>query len=262
MLYTQLFRGRTNVAPYPSHIFEELFKLQTTSAEPDSTEITIPDPTRLGLPELDGVTAISAINITGEAVDFSPAAAAVLLYGSVEKVPSGTVAEPEVHNAYVDRTIRLAHIPLVVTSVTGAGGNPVYVKGVDYAVTPGGIRVLKGGTLATAINATVAPVGGGLKTLPIEIDYSYPTVDVVKPFTTSRKFYRVMFEQINEGGNGEKRRITCFYARISLNGGLPLNQGTDFGTIPVQIRLLPDPDIFESGEAAIFTMELQDTDAA
>lgn len=111
MLYTQLFRGPTSVAPYPSSVYEELFKLQTTSAEPESTEITIPDPTRLGLPELDGVTSITAINITGEAVNFSPRAAAVILYGSVERVPSGTVSE-EVHDAYVDRIIRLAHIPL------------------------------------------------------------------------------------------------------------------------------------------------------
>lgn len=71
MLYTQLFRGPTSVASYPSFVFEELFKLQTTSAEPESTEITIPDPTRLGLPELDGVTSTTAININGEAVNFS-----------------------------------------------------------------------------------------------------------------------------------------------------------------------------------------------
>lgn len=73
MLYTQLFRGPTSVASYPSFVFEELFKLQTISAEPESTEITIPDPTRLGLPELDGVTSTTAININGEAVNFSPA---------------------------------------------------------------------------------------------------------------------------------------------------------------------------------------------
>lgn len=261
MLHTQLFRGRTSVAPYPSHVFEELFKLQNVTAEPDSTEITIQDPTRLGLPELDGVTSITAINVSGEAVDFSPSAAGVLLYGSVEKIPSGT-ADEEVHDAYVDRTIRLANIPLVVSSLTGTGGTPVYVRGVDYVVTAGGIRVLKGGTLATAINATSAPVDGGLKRLPVEVSYTFPTVDLVKTFIQTRKFYRVMFEQINEAGNGERRRITCFYARISLNGGLPLNQGTDFGTIPVQIRLLPDPDIFEPGEAAIFTMEVQDVDAA
>ncbi|MDV7837643.1 hypothetical protein R4K51_30340, partial [Pseudomonas aeruginosa] len=87
---------------------------------------------------------------------FSPRAAAAILYGSVERVPSGTVSE-EVHDAYVDRIIRLAHIPLEVNSVTGAGGTPTYVRGVDYAVTPGGIRPLPGGTLADAINATAAP---------------------------------------------------------------------------------------------------------
>ncbi|HEP9391455.1 hypothetical protein ACM7W1_16470 [Pseudomonas aeruginosa] len=261
MLYTQLFRGPTSVASYPSFVFEELFKLQTISAEPESTEITIPDPTRLGLPELDGVTSTTAININGEAVNFSPRAAGTILYGSVERVPSGTVSE-EVHDAYVDRTIRLAHIPLEVSSVTGSGGTPTYVRGVDYAVTPGGIRPLPGGTLADAINATAAPPDGGLKRLPIEVSYTYPTVDLVKPFTTGRKFYRVMFEQTNEAGDGEKRRITCYYARISLNGGLPLNQGAEFGVIPVQIRLLADPNIYDVGEAAIWTWEIQNTDSA
>lgn len=261
MLNTQLFRGPCGVAPYPSYVFEELFKLQNTTAEPESAEITIQDPTRLGLPELDGVTSVTAINITGDAVSFSPAAAAVALYGSVERVPSGTVSE-EVQDAYVDRTIRLAHIPLVVSEVTGAGGTPTYVRGVDYAVTPGGIRPLPGSSLATAINATSAPVGGGLKRLPVEISYTYPTVDVISPFTTGRKFYRVMFEQINEGGDGEKRRITCYYARISLNGGMPLNQGAEFGVIPVSIRLLADPNIFDAGVAAIFKMEVQNTDVA
>lgn len=46
MLNTQLFRGPCGVAPYPSYVFEELFKLQNVTAEPESTEITIPDPRR------------------------------------------------------------------------------------------------------------------------------------------------------------------------------------------------------------------------
>ncbi|YCH24104.1 DUF4815 domain-containing protein [Pseudomonas sp. D1-3] len=240
-------------------VFENLFKLQNVTAEPEQTEITIQDPEKLGLPELDGVTQTTAINITGEAVNFSPAAAAVILYGSVERVPSGTVEE-ETHDAYVDRTIRLANIPLVVSSVTPAGGGTPYVRGLDYSVTPGGIRVLLGGALATAINASAAPSDGGLKRLPIEVNYTYPTVDVIKPFTTGRKFYRVMFEQINEAGDGEKRRITCYYARISLNGGMPISQGAEFGVIPVSIRLLSDPNIFEPGEASIYMMEVQNTD--
>uniref|UniRef100_A4XZE6 Uncharacterized protein n=1 Tax=Ectopseudomonas mendocina (strain ymp) TaxID=399739 RepID=A4XZE6_ECTM1 len=261
MLHTQLFRGRTLVAPYPSRVFEELFKLQNTAVEPETTEITIPDPTRKGQPELDGVTATTALNCTGEAVNFSPAAAAVILYGSTDRVPSGTVSAEE-HDAYVDRTIMLTHMPLVVSSVTGEGGTPVYERGVDYAVTPSGIHVLQGGQLADDINAAAAPSDGGLKRLPIEVDYTYPTVDVVKPFVTGRKYYRVLFDQTNEGGDGEKRRTLCYYVRISLNGGLPLNQGAEFGVIPVQLRLLPDPLIFEEDEAAIFKMEVQNTDVA
>ena len=105
-----------------------------------------------------------------------------------------------------------------------------------------------------------APTDGGLKRLPIEVNYSYPTVDVISPFVTGRKFYRVLWEQVNEAGDGEKRRTLAYYVRISLNGGLPLNQGAEFGVIPVQLRMLPDPNIIDVGEAAIFKMEVQNTD--
>ena len=256
MLHTQLFRGPTKVAAYPTRVFEELFKLQNVTVEPETTEITIQDPTRIGLPELDGVTSTTALNCTGEAVNFTPAAAAVILYGSTERVPSGTVSAEE-HDAYVDRTIMLANLPLVISSVTGEGGTPVYERGIDYAVTPGGIHVLLGGQLADDINAEAAPSDGGLKRLPIEVNYTYPTVDVISPFVTGRKFYRVLWEQVNEAGDGEKRRTLAYYVRISLNGGLPLNQGAEFGVIPVSIKLLPDPAIIEAGEAAIWYVEQQ-----
>ena len=258
-MYTQLFRGHTSVAAYPSWALEEIFKLQNVVAEPESTEVTIPDPTRVGLPELDGVTSTSAINITGEAVDFSPRAAAIALYGAVERVP-GDSEEDEEHDAYVGGDIALAHIPLTVTAVTSDDGVTEYNRGVDYSVLPGGIRVLAGGPLADAINATVAGADGR-KTLPILISYDYPTVDLIKPFTQGRKFYRVMFGQVNEAGANEKRRVKCFYARISLNGGMPIAQGAEFGVIPVSIRLLPDPNIYEPGEAAIFTIEHQAVEA-
>lgn len=253
--YTQLFRGTTSLAAYPGHAYQEVFKLQGTEAEPETAEITIPDPTRVGLPELDGVTSTSGITITGEAVSMSPAALAILAYGSVERVPSGDVVDEE-HDAYVDGIIALSHMPLAITEVTDDAGAVTYEKGVDYAQTPGGLRVLLGGALAAAIDASAA-VPGGRKRLPIKVTFSYPAVDLVKLYNTGRKFWRVMFEQINEGGANEKRVVKCRYARISLNGGLPLNQGAEFGVVPVSIKLLPDPVIIESDESAIWTMEYQ-----
>ena len=258
-LYTQLFRGHVSVGAYPSWGLEEIFNRQNVNAEPESSEISIPNPTRIGLPELDGVTSTSAINITGEAVDFSPRAAGIALYGSVERVPSGS-EEDEPHDAYVGGDIVLQHLPLAVTAVTSDDGVTVYTRGTDYAVLPGGIRVLPGGALAADINAETAGVDGRKK-LPILVSYSYPTVDLIKPFTQGRKFYRVMFAQVNEGGANEKRRIKCFYARISLNGGMPITQGAEFGSIPVSIRLLPDPNVYEPGDAAFFTIEHEAVDA-
>lgn len=258
--YTQLFRGPTSICAYPGWNFEQIFRLQNIQGEPDTSEITVQDPTRVGLPELDGVTAWKAVNLTGEAVDFSPAAAAVCLYGSIERTPSGT-ATGEACVAYVGKTIRLRHIPLTVAQVTSDDGDTVYIKNKDYAVTPGGIKILVGGDLASAIAAVTA--GPGVeKSLPILVDYDYPTVDLIKPFTAGRKYYRVMCEQINEGGGNERRRVIGYYARISLNGGMPLLSGDEFATIPVQIRLLPDPEIIEVGEASMWTIEHQVIDAA
>lgn len=250
MLHTQLFRGPIGVAPYPSWNFEEVFKLQNVTAEPTTNEIVQVDPTRIGLPPLDSVTSTSEIILTGEAVAFSPAAAAIAMYGSVERVPSGAVVEEE-HNAYIDRTIMLAHIPLEVTEVVSDDGLTTYVRNVDYAVTAAGIRILLGGNLAIAIAAETSLL------LPIKISYTYPTVDVIKPFTTGQKFFRVMTGQINEGGNNEKRRIQCFYCKISLNGGIPLNQGAEFGNIPIQIKLLADPAILDIDQAAMWQWEVQ-----
>lgn len=255
MNYTQLFRGPVGVALWPGWNFEEVFKLQNMTAEPTTTEITIPDPTRIGLPPLDSVTSTSEIVFNGEAVSFSPAAAAIAMYGSVTQVPAGAV-EDEAHQAYIDRIIMLAHIPLEVTEVTNDAGTTTYVRNIDYAVTPMGIRILKGGTLATEIAATTE------LSLPIKVSYSYPTVDVIKPFTTGQKFYRVLVGQVNEGGNNEKRRIQCFYCKIALNGGIPLNQGAEFGVIPIQIRLLADPNIVDEGEAAMWQWEVENKSAA
>lgn len=253
MKHTQLFRGPVMVADWPGHNYEELFKLQDTTAEPTTNEITIADPTRVGLPPLDTVQTVSEIDIQGEAVDFSPRAAAALMYGSVEETPSGTATEE--HNAYIGRDIMLAEFPLEVASVQD-DDNEDYERNVDYAVTHTGLRILPGGALATKIAGTTAGPGE-LKKLPITVEYSYPEADVIKPFVSGQKYFRVLFGQINEGGNNERRRIRCFYCKISLNGGIPLNQGSDFGTIPVSIKLLADPNIVDASEAAMWDWKVE-----
>ncbi|WAC45578.1 hypothetical protein OU997_05245 [Pseudomonas sp. SL4(2022)] len=255
MLYTQLFRGPTEIAPWPSRVFEEVFKLQNMTAEPTTAEIGQADPTRVGLPPLDSVTSTSEIILTGEAVNFSPQAAAIAMYGSVTRVPGGSVDDEEV-DAYIDRTIMLQYIPLVVASVKSDDDAVTYTRNIDYAITASGLRILPGGPLAAAITAAVA-VPGELKHVPIKVTYTYMTYDLIKPFTTGQKFWRVLVGQVNEGGNNERRRIECFYCKITLNGGIPLNQGAEFGVIPIQIKLLPDPNIFDPDEAAMWQWEVQ-----
>lgn len=253
MKYTQLFRGPCLVAEHPSHTYEELFKLQDVTAEPTTNEITIADPTRIGLPPLDTVQTVSQIDISGEAVDFSPRAAAALMYGSVEQTPSGAATEE--HDAYIGRDIILSEFPLEVSEVTDDDAVE-YERNVDYAVTHVGLRILPGGALATKIAAQAADPGEAKK-LPITVKYSYPAADVIKPFIEGQKHFRVLFGQINEGGNNERRRIRCFYCKISLNGGLPINQGTDFGTVPVKITLMADPNIVDAAEASMWDWKVE-----
>ena len=253
MKYTQLFRGPCLVAEHPGHNYEELFKLQDVTAEPTTNEITIADPTRIGLPPLDTVQTVSQIDISGEAVDFSPRAAAVLMYGSVEETPSGTATDE--HDAYIGRDIILSEFPLKVDEVTDDDAVE-YERNVDYAVTHVGLRILPGGALATKIAAQAADPGEAKK-LPITVKYTYPAADVIKPFIEGQKHFRVLFGQINEGGNNERRRIRCFYCKISLNGGLPINQGTDFGTVPVKITLMADPNIVDAAEASMWDWKVE-----
>lgn len=253
MKYTQLFRGPCLVAEHPGHNYEELFKLQDVTAEPTTNEITIADPTRIGLPPLDTVQTVSQIDISGEAVDFSPRAAAVLMYGSVEETPSGTKTDER--DAYIGRDIILSEFPLDVDKVTDDDAVE-YERNVDYAVTHVGLRILPGGALAAKIAAQTVSAGE-LKKLPIEIKYTYPAADVIKPFIEGQKHFRVLFGQINEGGNNERRRIRCFYCKISLNGGLPINQGTDFGTVPVKITLMADPNIVDAAEASMWDWKVE-----
>lgn len=255
MLNTQMFRGPLLVALYPGWDFEEVFILQNLSAEPTTNESTIPDPRRPGLPPLDQVTSTSQMVISGEAVSFSAKAAAIAMYGSVERVPQGTVTDEE-HDARVGRVIKLDRLTLDVTEVTSDDGATTYTKNIDWAAVPGGLRILPGGPLATAIGA----VSGTDKKLPVKISYSYPTVDLVKPFVTGQKFYRVMLPQRNEAGDQELRRIVGRYCKIALNGGIPLNPGQEFGTVPVQITMLPDPAIFDLDEAAIWHWEIENKD--
>ena len=253
MKYTQLFRGPTLVAEYPTHNYEELFKLQDVTADTEINEIEVKDPTRIGMPVLDSVQTVSKIVLSGEAVDFSPKAAAVLMYGSVEETPSGTATET--HDAMIGRDIVLAEFPLEVDTVEDGDGVD-YERNVDFAVTHVGLRILPGGALATKIAATT-PAPGEAKKLEIEIKYSYPAADVIKPFVEGQKIFRVVCGQVNEGGNNERRRIRCFYCKLALNGGLPLNQGTDFGTIPVQITLMADPQIVDAGEPAMWDWKVE-----
>lgn len=250
MKYTQLFRGPVFVASYPGHAYEELFKLQDMTAEPTVNEIKIADPTRIGLPTYDSVQTVSEIELNGEAVNFSPRAAAIVMYGSTANVPSGTATD-EVGIARVGHVIVTDHIPLAVTSVTDDDA-VVYELNKDYSLTHAGIRIMDGGDLAIKI-AALAP---GSQELPLKITYTYPSVDVIKPFIDGQKYYRVVIGQVNEGGNNEKRRMKLFYVKISLNGGLPLNQGTEFGTIPIKITLLADPQIGDS-EPAMWQWEVE-----
>lgn len=263
MLNTQLFRGQTALAEYPGRAYQSLFKLDAVTCTPASSRISIADPESIGLSELDAVELVSSITVKGNAVNFSPEAAAALLYGGIERVPAGTF-EDEPHDAYIDGIIKTAGIPLTITALTSADGLTTYTPGIDYKVLAGGVRILDGGPLATAINATVLGAGQTRKSLPVLISGTTPTVDIIKPFTQSAgKRWRMLVGTRNVAGNRERRRVEAFYATIKLGGDLQLTQQGEFGTVPVEITLSADPALDEmDGEAAIWQFEVERTDVA
>lgn len=258
-LFTGLYYGRvlarlkgSTLPPF------ELGPFRSMGFTPELNEITIADPRTISNSELDGVSRASGGTLEGELLELPPESLAALLAARNVKVASGTVAS-EMKSAMIGRTIITDKLPLAITSVSSQDGTDEYEEDVDFVKTPGGIRVLDGGALATAINAAVADADG-YKSVVVDIAYTYPKTNLVEAFTQGRKYYEVFIETMNEAGELQGRRVSIYRARIALSGELPLINRDEFAVIGVSFTISEDPERMFSGASALMKWEETDPD--
>lgn len=253
-LFTGLYYGRVHVRPKGSVLPPFDFgPFRSLGFTPEANELTLADPRTKSNSELDGVTRISGGTLEGELLELPPESLAALLGSINVSVAAGTVAA-ETKPAMIGRTIITDKLPLAITSLTSEDGTDEYEADVDFVKTPGGIKVLPGGQLATDIAATTADADGN-KSLLVKYAYTYPKTNLVEAFIKGRKYYETFIETTNEAGELQNRRVTIRRNRIALSGELPLINRDDFAVVGVSFTLSEDPDFFGAGQSALLKWE-------
>ncbi len=252
--FTQLNYGRVHIRRFGSTLPPfELGAFRQTEFTPELTELTVADPRTLANSELDGVSRPAGGTLEGELLELAPETLVALLAARRQTVESVAVADESVV-VMVGRTSMLKYLPLSITEVASTDDATTYTANLDYVKTPGGIRVLPGGPLATAINAVAADPDGN-KSLPVKVTYECCKTDLIHAFMKGREFWEVFVETMNEAGQLDGRRVRFRRARIGLSGSLPLINRDDFAAIGVSFTLSQDPNFFVPNESAFFVWE-------
>ncbi|AYF88626.1 hypothetical protein D6Z43_16255 [Pseudomonas sp. DY-1] len=252
--FTQLAYGRVHIRRFGSTLPPfELGAYRQVEFTPELNELTVADPRTLANSELDGVSRPAGGTLEGELLELKPETLAALLAARRVTVESAEV-DDEVAVVMIGRTTMLKYLPLTITEVTDNAGTETYVANVDYVKTPGGIRVLPGGALATDIAAAAADEDGN-KSLSVKVTYERCKTDLIQAFMKGREYWEVFVETMNEAGQLDGRRVTFRRARIALSGSLPLINRDDFAAIGVSFTLSQDPNFFVPDESAFFVWE-------
>lgn len=253
-IYTQLNYGRIHIRLKGSTLPPfELGPMRTLGFTPELEELSVKDPRTISNSELDGVSRAAGGKLDGELLELPPETMAALLAAQRTVVPTGTHTD-EPHSAMIGRTSMTTRLPLAVTSVKSDDGTKTYEAGKDYVKTPGGIRWLAAGELATDIAAATADADGN-KSVPVKVVYTSPKINLVQAYTKGRQFWEVFIETMNEAGQLNGRRVTFRRARMALSGELPLINREDFAAIGVSFTLSEDPDFFGAGQSAMMVVE-------
>lgn len=253
-LFAQLNYGKVYIRRKGSTLPPfELGPMRNLGFTPELTELTIADPRTRSNSELSGVSRPAGGTLQGELLALPPESLATLLAGTRHEVASGSVPSEDIV-VMVGRDSMTKRLPLKITELTSADGATDYDENVDFVKTPGGIRILPGGALATAIDAATADADGN-KSLVCKVAYTSPKTSVVQAFMKAREYYEVFIVTMNEAGQDMGRRVTFRRSRIALSGDLPLINRDDFAVIGVTFTLSEDPDFSFAGESAFFYWE-------
>lgn len=206
------------------------------------------DYTKLGGGTYAGVTRPDSVTLKMTLHDLNTTNLARVLFGSQAGVTGAAVLD-EVVPAYTGAICPLAHPAATAVVVTNFAGATTYTENTDYEVRPGGIFIISGGAIATAIAAA------GVTPTLLKVDYSFATYNKVEALTTGAQVLELFFEGLNEANSGKPVLVDVWKAQMSPTKALSL-LGDKFADLEVEADVLSDSTKTGVGISKYFRVRL------
>jgi len=191
----------------------------------------------------DTSVSIESVSASVTLLNLNPDNIARVTAGVVSTVTGGAVSSESQTVAEVGAFVKLDKMPDtdIAVVVTGTGGTPVYVDGVDYEVRNGGIVAIAGGGLTAALN--------------IEVSYTALSSRVVETLMEIGEEYEMYFDGLNEARSGKPFLLTAHRAKVNPTQGLPLISD-DYASLQFTIDVLRDDTIVGTTKSKYVKMEV------
>jgi hypothetical protein len=213
----------------------------------EEEEQTLPDYTNVAGGNACSVRDISGVGLTLTMYDFDKKNLALAVYGAYG-APAGASIVDEPVQLFEEGIAPVAHMP--TNTGTLEVGATTYVAGTDYNVTAGGIQVIAGSALATAIAASP---DGDPPYLDALFSYTHGIEDVVDALVTSGKTFALLVDAKNKAAGGAAEVWRFHKVQFGPTGGLNVIT-REFGSFEVGGEVLAD-DTQPDGESQYFTIQ-------
>ena len=192
---------------------------------------------------------IDSVELTVTMYDYDKKNLALAVFGTASN-PAGAVVANEPIQLFAEGKTPLAFMPNPLTVAVNVGAT-AYVQDTDYTVDAGGVTVIPGSALETAINAAA----GTPKFLAGEADYTYIVEDVVEALVTSGKTFAAMIHTKNKAAGGKAEIWRFHKIQFGPTAALPIIS-REFGQFEVKAEVL-SVDGMGAGESRFFKIQQQ-----
>lgn len=202
------------------------------------TEQTQPDYTSVAGGNACSIKDIDSVGLNLTLFNFDAGNIALAVFGTKAAAVGGafTSGTPDNITLFSDGALcPLAKIPTNSVAVVKIGAT-TYVQNTDYTVGPGGVRVIPGSALDTAVLASPT---GTPKRLAATAEYTYGASDVIEALKASGKTYAVRIEGKNRADNS-KAEIWDIW-KLTTGPAASFNVITrEFGEVAIAATVTPD----------------------
>jgi len=193
---------------------------------------------------------ITGVSLTMTMYDYDKKNLALAVFGTASAPAGGNIVDEPIR-LHADGALNPTQFMPTNTGTLNVGAT-TYVAGTDYTVTGGGILVVPGSALETAINTTGTGTPKGLDGL---FDYTYGTEDVVEALVTSGKTFALVVVTQNKAAGGKQEVWKFYEVQFGPTGGLNIIT-KEFGSFEVAGEVLADTTR-PPGESQYFTIQQQ-----